>query len=205
MPTALDLFMSGMISNKSKQFGVSVDCVLVVDNAVLDFETFNDDECGPATQCQQAALRNNDIDVSEDHIRTLRWSASMGDRKALAGLSAVEEHRAKRDTIEYENKLRWCATMGDTASLLKLNQMVSRMCTGTGTKTCALQTKLDATDKKAIVHQTIEEANSRRSGIVQKELGATEEKAIVQASKDFFEMKAEDLYHHNASNMNNNE
>ncbi|KAL3929068.1 MAG: hypothetical protein SGBAC_012371 [Bacillariaceae sp.] len=165
MPSALDQFMSGMISKKSKEIGATVDCVLVVDNALPDSESFN--ECASSSHCSVVSTSDsvatvdtatmttcvseelhNNLDISEDHIRMLRWSASMGGRKALAELEAVEEYQAKRDSIEYEKKLRWCAAMGDTVSIRKLNAASNNSRWSAG---CAEQERKPVPSKRSLV------------------------------------------------------
>lgn len=139
--------MKGMISTKSREYGVRIQCKLIVDNAAPDSESFHT-ECDETvslcsvdlaldsvsmvgttdmTPATSAAIEenNDNLNLSEDHIRMLRWSASMGDRRALAELKAVEDKIAERDSIEYQNKLRWCAAMGDAASIAKLNSKAS--------------------------------------------------------------------------------
>ena len=139
MTSALEVFMKGMISSKSQECGGHIRCVLIVDNAAPDSECYNrdrdDDESVVSTteSCQTvetadltattsaAIIDVENLDLSEDHVRMLRWSASMGDRRALAELKAVEDKIAERDSLEYQKKLRWCAAMGDAASIAKRN------------------------------------------------------------------------------------
>jgi hypothetical protein len=115
MTSPLDQFISGMIRDMSQEFGISFHLVLVVDNPVPNADSYRDSDDSVASG------RSESLDSSE-HMRILRWSASMGDKRSLARMKAAEEPRMEWSCSECMIKLRWSASMGDAASITMLKK-----------------------------------------------------------------------------------
>jgi hypothetical protein len=110
MTTQLDQFISGMIRDKSQEFGISFRLVLVVDNPVPDAESYRDSDDSVASDGSES------LDSSE------RWSTSVGDKTSLSRTQAEEEPQIERSSSECTNKLRLSASMGDAASIAMLKK-----------------------------------------------------------------------------------
>ncbi|CAJ1935217.1 unnamed protein product [Cylindrotheca closterium] len=196
MASALEQFMKGMISNKSKECGFRIDCVLIVDNAVPDSESHYEcesvrsqrsvasaaisvatAETADMTVATSAAPAHKDLDLSDEHIRMLRWSASMGVHTALTELKAVEGRIAERDAADYEKKLRWSAAMGDTTSMAKLNagNKSSRWSAG-----CAADERKPVPSKRSLLMQPKRRPSFRLSS---RKLAVEEEEPKVVSSR----------------------
>eukprot|EP00980_Cylindrotheca_fusiformis_P027740 scaffold22540_cov137-Cylindrotheca_fusiformis.AAC.1 len=123
MATPLAVFMIGMLREKSNEAGMTLQAVLVVDNAVPDAKSFSSSSADDSSDHSVASDISEDLDASSN-MEMLRWSASMGDKRSIAKLKAAEESR--REMVPpnelYMNKLRWSASMGDAASMAILKQ-----------------------------------------------------------------------------------
>jgi hypothetical protein len=96
MASPLDQFLHDMIHEKAEEFGEDVQVVEIVS-----------DEAYPGDK----EILHQRTYIDEDTMRRLRWSASMGDKKAFATLISLRNESARYFYVIDQNKAK-CGSQG---------------------------------------------------------------------------------------------